>query len=173
MNDTYTVWNNDPVFTVRFIQNIKKIQEVYDRLYGVHPQRDRYYNHLIKTIYRGYKNRKPELKELDIKRLSCSGWYLSRNIVGYVIYIDLFSQNISTVKEKIPYFKELGINYIYFMPIYKTHDGNNDGGFSVSSYFATERYQAGCCKSYLERNRDVLCRTSAGAYGRQYVKNDS
>ena len=139
MNDTYTVWNKDPVFTVRFIQNIKKIQEVYDQLYGEHPQRDRYYNHLLKTIYRGYKNRKPELKEMDIKRLSCSGWYLSRDIIGYVIYIDLFSQNISTVREKIPYFKELGINYIYFMPIYKTHDGNNDGGFSVSSYFATER----------------------------------
>lgn len=138
MNIANMCWKKDPVFTIRFNQNIEKIQEEYEQLYGEHPQKELYYEHLIKTIYRGYKVRKPELKNLDLKRLSCPDWFLSRDIIGYVIYVDLFSKNISAVKEKIPYFKELGINYLYFMPIYKTHDGNNDGGFSVSSYSVTE-----------------------------------
>jgi amylosucrase len=54
--------------------------------------------------------------------------------LGGVIYVDLFAENLEGVRSKIPYFKELGLTYLHLMPLFKTPDGENDGGYAVSSY---------------------------------------
>jgi amylosucrase len=38
------------------------------------------------------------------------------------------------VRAKIPYFKELGLTYLHLMPLFKAPEGENDGGYAVSSY---------------------------------------
>src|SRR5690606_27627322 len=41
---------------------------------------------------------------------------------------------IDGVRDKIPYLTELGITYLHLMPVFKTPEGDNDGGYAVSSY---------------------------------------
>lgn len=51
-----------------------------------------------------------------------------------MLYVDLFAGDLQGVTSKIPYFKELGITYLHFMPILKAREGENDGGFAVADY---------------------------------------
>ncbi|MDD2534165.1 MAG: alpha-amylase family protein [Eubacteriales bacterium] len=61
-------------------------------------------------------------------------WYMSNKLVGMMLYTDLFAGNLEQVAAKIPYFKELGITYIHFMPLLKAREGENDGGYAVADY---------------------------------------
>jgi glycosidase len=54
------------------------------------------------------------------------------------LYVDLFACDLKGVKDKINYFKDLGITYIHFMPLFKTRNGRNDGGYAISSYTEIE-----------------------------------
>jgi amylosucrase len=55
-------------------------------------------------------------------------------MLGGVCYVDRFAHNLEGIRSKIPYFKELGLTYLHLMPLFKTPDGENDGGYAVSSY---------------------------------------
>lgn len=55
-------------------------------------------------------------------------------MLGGVCYVDLFADDLEGVKSRIPYFKELGLTYLHLMPLFKTPEGENDGGYAVSSY---------------------------------------
>jgi amylosucrase len=57
-------------------------------------------------------------------------------MVGGVLYVDLFSDNLHNLKGCIRYFKDLGITYLHLMPLFAVPHGNNDGGYAVSSYRA-------------------------------------
>lgn len=50
------------------------------------------------------------------------------------VYVDLFAGDLSKLKEKIPYFVQLGVNYVHLMPLYLAPEGNSDGGYAVSDY---------------------------------------
>ena len=51
-----------------------------------------------------------------------------------MLYIDKFSQNLKEFENKIDYLAELGITYVHFMPLLKSREGNDDGGYAVSDY---------------------------------------
>ena len=55
-------------------------------------------------------------------------------MLGGVCYVDLFAGDLEGMKSKIPYFKELGLTYLHLMPLFKAPEGENDGGYAVSSY---------------------------------------
>ena len=55
-------------------------------------------------------------------------------MLGGVCYVDLFSGDLTELRRKIPYFKELGLSYLHLMPLFKTPAAENDGGYAVSSY---------------------------------------
>ena len=38
-------------------------------------------------------------------------WYLSEQMVGMTLYIDLFANNIKDMMNKVPYLKKLGITF--------------------------------------------------------------
>ena len=38
------------------------------------------------------------------------------------------------LQKKIPYFQELGLTYLHLMPLYQVPEGENDGGYAVTSY---------------------------------------
>jgi amylosucrase/maltose alpha-D-glucosyltransferase/alpha-amylase len=78
--------------------------------------------------------RSDELKALDALRETDPYWYQSHRMVGAMCYVDLFSENLQGLIERIPYLTELGITYLHLMPIFKTPEGDNDGGYAVSSY---------------------------------------
>lgn len=61
-------------------------------------------------------------------------WINDQNTVGMMLYVDLFAGNLKGLIKKIPYFKELGVNYIHLMPLFDCPKKENDGGYAISSY---------------------------------------
>jgi amylosucrase len=55
-------------------------------------------------------------------------------MMGAVCYVDLFAGTLKALMTKIPYLRELGITYLHLMPLFLSPQGNNDGGYAVSSY---------------------------------------
>ena len=55
-------------------------------------------------------------------------------MLGGVCYVDLFAGDLDGIRERIPYFKELGLTYLHLMPLFKVPEGENDGGYAISSY---------------------------------------
>jgi amylosucrase len=104
------------------------------QLYG-----DRYdfFYHLteiLKTAVSAYAERPASLRTLDLEREQNPHWYLNHQIVGAVCYVDLFAGDLRGLHEKIGYFKELGVNYLHLMPLFKGPEDENDGGYAISDY---------------------------------------
>ena len=78
--------------------------------------------------------RPQELKALDALREADPQWYQSQRMIGAMCYVDLFASDLAGLRERIPYLTELGVNYLHLMPVFKVPEGDNDGGYAVSSY---------------------------------------
>ena len=128
------VWD---AFARRLDQHLGNLLGELQVLYG---QRDDFaacVQDLLVQAY-GYAQRRPaDLHTLDAAREADPRWFQSQKMLGGVCYIDLFADNLQSLKERIPYFKELGLTYLHLMPPYKCPEVHNDGGYAVSSYRET------------------------------------
>lgn len=118
-----------------------RLETHFERLFGIflhlYSQRYDFFYHLeelISLLAASWIERSPALKELDDKREKDSGWFQSNRMLGGVCYVDLFAGNLHGIREKIPYFKELGLSYLHLMPLFRCPEGDNDGGYAISSY---------------------------------------
>jgi amylosucrase len=68
-----------------------------------------------------------------------AGWYLDEQQAGYMLYVDLFAKDFAGLIKKIPYLQELGITYVHLMPLFRSPEKENDGGYAVSSYRETDK----------------------------------
>ncbi|MCX7922630.1 MAG: alpha-amylase family protein [Clostridia bacterium] len=121
----------EKLFQQRFGEDVEILRSKYRDLYG---ENEKYFNDLVEIVKNAFADRKASLRELDLERLENPGWFLSQDVIGTSFYTDLFADNLKGVSEKIDYLKELGINYLHFMPLLKTREGKDDGGYAVSSY---------------------------------------
>ncbi len=128
-------WN---VFVTRLDANFTKLFELYYELYARNYDFFYHLEDLINTAARAWVDRSDQLKQLDALRDANPLWFQSNQMLGGVCYVDLFAGNLSGVKEKIPYFKELGLTYLHLMPLFDAPLGDNDGGYAVSSYRKVE-----------------------------------
>src|SRR5207302_4883471 len=53
---------------------------------------------------------------------------------GGMCYVDLFAGTLLGLRDRLPYFKKLGLTYLHLMPLFESPEGNSDGGYAVSSY---------------------------------------
>lgn len=91
---------------------------------------------ILKSLVQYWLERPSELKLLDEKREAEPTWFMSENMVGGVLYVDLFSDNLAKLDDHISYFKKLGLTYLHLMPLLAVPKGDNDGGYAVSDYRA-------------------------------------
>jgi len=110
---------------------VNKLKQMYFDFYGQSAETERYFAELVRMINRAKAKRNPRLKETDQKQKK---WYLSNQVVGMTLYVDLFSKDLRSLAKRIPYFKELGINFIHLMPILRSRNGERDGGYAVVDY---------------------------------------
>ncbi len=61
-------------------------------------------------------------------------WMNDNREIGMMLYVDLFAGSLAALEERIPYLADLGITYVHLMPLFCSPDGENDGGYAVSSY---------------------------------------
>jgi amylosucrase len=122
------------IFVTRLETHFPTVFRLLHHLYG--DQYDFFYHleQTLRTAAESYTARPTDLKTLDRQREAAPAWFHSEGMVGGVCYADLFAGDLDSVREKIPYFKELGLTYLHLMPPFKTPAGNNDGGYAISSY---------------------------------------
>jgi amylosucrase len=121
-------------FQARLEANFERLFDLLLHLYG--GQYDFFYHleSILETAARMWLARPEELKALDAQREADPLWFQSQEMLGGVCYVDLFAGDLAGVRARIPYFKELGLTYLHLMPLYLSPEGDNDGGYAVSSY---------------------------------------
>lgn len=118
-------------FQERFDRRYDELKWLYCELYNNDMNA---FNWLCDSLYGYYTERKNELKVLDRKREKNPDWYKTNGIVGMMMYVDAFADNLQGVKEKIDYIKKCGVNYLHLMPILKTPKSKSDGGYAVADF---------------------------------------
>ncbi len=103
-------------------------------LYGGHYDFFYHLEEILVTAARSWLARPSALKALDAEREADPQWFQSPEMVGGVLYVDLFADNISRLHDHIPYFKELGLSYLHLMPPFAVPAGDSDGGYAVNSF---------------------------------------
>lgn len=125
-------------FQYRLEENFPDLLSHLIEIYGHHF--DFYYHleRLLEIMAEAWLERPPEWKSTDAMREADRAWYQSGHLIGAMAYVDLFADDLKGLQEQIPYLKELGITYLHLMPLYKSPDGDDDGGYAVSSYRETD-----------------------------------
>jgi glycosidase len=121
-------------FSERVQAHFPRLFQLYFQLYS--NQYDFYFHleDLLATLASAWFDRPSDLKSLDAQREADPEWFQSNQMLGGVVYVDLFAGDIQGIRQKIPYFKELGLTYIHLMPLFSVPQGENDGGYAVTSY---------------------------------------
>ncbi|WP_200817599.1 amylosucrase [Calothrix rhizosoleniae] len=110
---------------------------LFNLLYQLYGHQYDFFYHLediLASATQMWVQRSDELKALDVMREAYPQWYQSQRLVGAMYYVDLFAGNLEGIRKRIPYLTELGITYLHLMPLFKCPEGDNDGGYAVSSY---------------------------------------
>ena len=118
-------------FQERFDRRYDELKWLYCELYNNDMKA---FDWLCNSLYGYYTERKNELKALDRKREKNPDWYKTNGIVGMMMYVDAFADNLQGVKEKIDYIKKCGVNYLHLMPLLKTPKSKSDGGYAVADF---------------------------------------
>jgi amylosucrase len=122
------------VFLERLQKYFPSLFGLYFDLYSTHYDFFFHLEDLLISLVHAWFQRPVDLRELDEARESNPLWFQSNEMLGGVCYVDLFADNLEGVKSILPYFKELGLTYLHLMPLFKAPEGENDGGYAVSSY---------------------------------------
>ncbi|MUK01693.1 DUF3459 domain-containing protein [Vibrio cholerae] len=119
-------------FEVRFDDEFPRLQSLVHRLYG--PDADTELVQLVLDAAASWQERPADLKAIDASRAMAPDWFQSNRMLGGVCYVDLYAGDLAGLRERIPYFRELGLTYLHLMPLFLAPEDNSDGGYAVSSY---------------------------------------
>ncbi len=125
---------NDQQFLTRFIANIDEIHHIFQTIYGDTQSFDKQFETLLNSIFQTHIDRSKSLKERDDQKNKQGNWFLSNQLMGMSLYVDRFADNLKGMKSKLDYLEELGVNYLHLMPIFKSPEGESDGGYAVSDF---------------------------------------
>jgi amylosucrase len=106
------------------------LHQLYGWQYDFHYTLER----VLRSLIQSWLERPEALRRLDERREADPEWFQSQEMVGIVLYVDLFSDRLAKLKDHIPYFKKLGLTYLHLMPLFVSPHGENDGGYAVSDY---------------------------------------
>ncbi|MEL0220641.1 MAG: alpha-amylase family glycosyl hydrolase [Deltaproteobacteria bacterium] len=115
----------------------KQFPALFDRLHALYGGHYDFFYHLEEIIFEALKagfTRSIELKQLDIQRLNDPLWIQNQKMLGATGYVDLQAGNLEGIRQQISYYRELGLTYLHLMPLFARPEGENDGGYAVSSY---------------------------------------
>jgi amylosucrase len=121
-------------FYTRLGANFYAIHSLFERLYGDRDDFAEQAQLLVETMAQKYIKRPDKLRQLDLAREKDYNWFLSQKWVGMALYCKGFAGNLQGLRERLPYFQELGINLVHVMPIMRCPEGSSDGGYAISDF---------------------------------------
>lgn len=111
--------------------------ELQKRLFALYGSRWDFYlllQRLVNLMEQTVASRNPALLARDAAAEARGAENPHGSETGIMLYVDLFSGSLAALEEKIPYLQQLGITYVHLMPLFRSPEGDNDGGYAVSSY---------------------------------------
>ena len=127
----YTLNTYSKEYKERFQRHYDELKWLYCELYQ---DSMNHFEELCDSMYIYCHKRETELKKLDREREKNPNWYKSNQLLGMMLYVDAFADNLPGVKQKLDYIQECGVNYIHLMPLLDTPKEKNDGGYAVSDF---------------------------------------
>jgi len=124
------------VFETRMRQHFPRLFRLLVGLYGWQYDFHYHLEQILVTAARAWRERPDYLRKLDALREADPHWFKSEKMVGGVLYVDLFADNLAGLHDHIGYFKRLGLTYLHLMPLFAVPREYNDGGYAVSDYRA-------------------------------------
>lgn len=124
----------DDDFLERFDAQFPRLHDLFTRLYGDRPDGQDQLAQVVAAASASWNTRPLDLKVRDRLHGADPDWFQSERMLGGVCYVDRFGGNLAGIRDQIPYFRELGLTYLHLMPLFDSPDGENDGGYAVSSY---------------------------------------
>lgn len=121
-------------FEARLQEHWRPLFSLLFRLYGGRFDFHYHAEQILVTTARAWADRDEVLCQSDRQRINEPDWFQSQNLVGGALYVDLFGENLSKLREHVGYFKDLGLTYLHLMPLFAVRPGNNDGGYAISNY---------------------------------------
>lgn len=121
------------IFTTRLERWYPDVIDGLVTLYG-EPAATRAATILLTEAAAAYAQRSPELRHLDLQRMLNPSWIQDPSRIGYACYTERFAGNLRGVEDRIPYLRELGVNYLHLMPLLTPRPGDSDGGYAVADY---------------------------------------
>ncbi len=119
----------------------RRLRHEWERLFGLliglyGGQYDFFYHleEIVGSTARSWLARPTWLKQLDARREVDPAWFQSQQMVGGMCYVDLFAGTLHGLRDRLSYFKKLGLTYLHLMPLFESPEGSSDGGYAVSSY---------------------------------------
>lgn len=124
----------DEGFLSRVDAQFPRLHELFTRLYGDRADGQEQLAATVAAASASWNARPLDLKVRDAQREADPEWFQSERMLGGVCYVDRYAGNLAGIRDQIPYFRELGLTYLHLMPLFDAPDGDNDGGYAVSSY---------------------------------------
>ena len=125
----------DAGFQERLTANLDDIHTHFRTIYGDSPL----FTDLINAIFQAHLDRSADLKKRDeAKAKKTENWFLSQDLVGMSLYVDRFAGKIKDLPAKLPYLEKLGVNFLHLMPLFKSPEGESDGGYAVEDFRVVE-----------------------------------
>lgn len=119
------------VFDQRLARHYDELKWLYCELYNNNMEA---FDWLCDSLYGYYQERNADLKKLDRSRVKNPDWYKQNDLLGMMMYTNAFAGTLKGVKEKLPYVKSCGVNYLHFMPLLESPKGRDDGGYAVADF---------------------------------------
>ena len=130
--------DGDATFLTRLERYFTELRDPLVAVYGEHPRFREEFGALLDAMAATARDREPELRRLDHEREITQDWLQREQAVGYVAYVDRFAGTLAGVRGRLPYLRELGVNYLHLMPLLAARPEPNDGGYAVRDYRAVE-----------------------------------
>ncbi|MGI8905246.1 MAG: amylosucrase [Candidatus Sumerlaeaceae bacterium] len=134
LKSSFTSANHFAHFEQRLQGEWPRLFDLLLFLYGSRSDFEHQLEQLLLETAAAFQARPAELHELDLQRERTPDWFQSNQMVGAIAYVDLFAGDLAGLRARLPYLKELGITYLHLMPLFRSPEGNSDGGYAVSSY---------------------------------------
>ena len=127
-----------PALADRLDAHLPAAWTAFSSVYGADAAAAEAFVRAVDAAVDGARARPEALRALDRRRDAAADWFQGPEQVGYTCYVDRFAGTLEGVRDKIPYLKELGVTYLHLMPLLKTREGRDDGGYAVQDYRAVD-----------------------------------